>query len=155
MAVLVDTSTLLAFAFARDTNHGAASRILRSLSKETRVVAAPVVTELFYMTMVRINYVRAVRVFVSTRAAFEIQALAEADMIRMQQIMERYQDAAFDFTDVAIMAQAERLNITRICTFDRRDFSIFRPPGIYTGGSVVSGWSTRKGNSDCVLAIDP
>jgi hypothetical protein len=25
------------------------------------------------------------------------------------------------------MAQAERLNIARIATFDRRDFSVFRP----------------------------
>ncbi len=45
----------------------------------------------------------------------------------MQQIMEQYQDAAFDFTDAAIMALTERLNIKRGCTFDRRDFSVFRP----------------------------
>jgi predicted nucleic acid-binding protein len=45
----------------------------------------------------------------------------------MQQIMEQYQDAVFDFTDVAIMALAERLSITRVCTFDHRDFSIFHP----------------------------
>lgn len=79
------------------------------------------------MTMVRINYARAVQVFGYARIAFEIEALTVADMLRMQHIMEQYQDAAFDFTDAAIMAQSERLNITRVCTFDRRDFSIFRP----------------------------
>lgn len=127
MAVLVDTSMLLAFAFARDANHATASRTLRALHQERRIVAAPVLTELFHMTTVRINYARAVQVFARARAAFEIRALTEPDMARMQQIMEQYQDAAFDFTDAAIMALAERLNITRVCTFDRRDFSIFRP----------------------------
>ncbi len=41
--------------------------------------------------------------------------------------MNQYADAEFNFTDTAIMAQAERLNINRIATFDRRDFSVFRP----------------------------
>jgi predicted nucleic acid-binding protein len=127
MVALIDTNMLLAFAFARDANHELASRTLHSLSQETRIVPTPVLTELFYMTMVRINYVRAIQVFASTRAGFQIQSLTNADLIRMQQIMEQYQDAAFDFTDTAIMALAERLNITRVCTFDRRDFSIFRP----------------------------
>ncbi len=127
MAVLVDTSLLLALAFARDANHTAASRALPALRQENCVVAAPVLTELFYMTMVRISYPRAIQVFARTRAAFEIQALTEPDMFRMQQIMEQYQDAAFDFTDAAIMALSERLHITRVYTFDHRDFSIFRP----------------------------
>jgi hypothetical protein len=42
-------------------------------------------------------------------------------------IMQRYRTSEFDFADVAIMAVAERLNITRICTFDRRDFGVYRP----------------------------
>ncbi len=127
MAVLVDTSMLLASVFARDTNHATASHTLRTLHQEKRVVVAPVLTELFYMTTVRIDYTRAVQVFARTRATFEIQAFTEPDMARMQQIMEQYQDATFDFTDAAIMALAERLNITRVCTFDHRDFSIFHP----------------------------
>jgi predicted nucleic acid-binding protein len=31
----------------------------------------------------------------------------------------------FGFVDCCILAIAERLNITRICTFDRRDFQTF------------------------------
>jgi uncharacterized protein len=32
-----------------------------------------------------------------------------------------------DFTDAAIVAIAERSNITRILTLDRRDFTLIRP----------------------------
>ena len=49
------------------------------------------------------------------------------DVKRAIDVMESYADARFDFVDCCIMALTERLNITRICTFDRRDFSIFRP----------------------------
>jgi uncharacterized protein len=58
---------------------------------------------------------------------FIIEALTDKDMIRMRQIMNKYKDNQFDFVDTAIMALAERLNITQIMTFDRRDFGAFRP----------------------------
>jgi predicted nucleic acid-binding protein len=74
-----------------------------------------------------VNYFHAVRVFVYTSESFRIEALTPADMRRMQQIMIQYASAEFDFADAAIMALAERLNITRVATFDRRDFSQFRP----------------------------
>ncbi len=49
------------------------------------------------------------------------------DLRRVREIAIAYADAEFDIVDCCIMAIAERLNITRIATFDRRDFSVFRP----------------------------
>ena len=51
----------------------------------------------------------------------------EEDLSRVYDIGRLYADAQLDLVDCCIMAIAERLNITRIATFDRRDFSIFRP----------------------------
>lgn len=100
---------------------------MRELRGE-RVIVVPVLVEAFYMTVVRVNYAAAIALFDRiSSAGFTIIDLTAEDYIRMTEIMRTYQDAAFDFTDVAQMAVAERLNITRIFTFDRRDFSVFRP----------------------------
>lgn len=56
-----------------------------------------------------------------------IQPLIAEDMTRMTEIMRQYTDAELDYTDTAIMALSERLNIRQVCTFDHRDFRIFRP----------------------------
>ena len=88
---------------------------------------SPVLQELFYMLTSRIAYNRAVQNFGQTQATFPIEDLIEADLRRMSQIMVQYASSKFDFVDVSIMALAERLNIQKICTFDRRDFSIFNP----------------------------
>jgi len=61
------------------------------------------------------------------KSGFVITNLIDTDFNQIFQIMRQYSSATFDFTDVAIMTLAERLNITQIYTFDRRDFSIFRP----------------------------
>jgi len=76
----------------------------------------------------RIDYQTAVRVFSTLQTvAFQIEPLTAVDMVRMSEIMVQYADNQFDYVDVALMALSERLNILDVFTFDRRDFSVFRP----------------------------
>jgi uncharacterized protein len=91
------------------------------------VIPQPVLTELFYLATQRLNYAGAVRLFDHVRVAFQTLPLTIADMERMSQIMKQYQDARFDLVDTALMALAERLNITTIYTFDGRDFGMYCP----------------------------
>lgn len=127
MTALIDTNVLLAYSFVREQKHDRAVQALQSLGREQGLVAAPVVSEVFLMTALRVNYRAAIDAFTNIRKAFTILDLNVADMERMQAIMIQYASAEFDYTDVAIMALTERLGITQVYTFDRRDFSIFRP----------------------------
>ena len=80
------------------------------------------------MVSARISYERAVELFALMQtAAFQIVDLSGTDRQRMHDIMRQYQDAELDIADVAQLVLAERLGITRIYMFDRRDLSIFRP----------------------------
>jgi len=98
---------------------------------EKRVLAAPMLSELFYMVTTRLDYQRAVRLFETLQSvAFQIEPLTASDMARMAEIMNQYADNRFDYVDTALMALSERLNITEVYTFDRRDFSAFRPAHI-------------------------
>ena len=127
MSILIDTNFLLAMTFPKDSNYWKAHEAMRDL-KEKRVIVAPVLPEVFFMIASRMNYSAAVRFFKMLQsAAFQIEPLTTEDMIRMSEIMAVYEDNAFDFVDVSIMALSERLNITDVYTFDRRDFTVFRP----------------------------
>jgi uncharacterized protein len=127
MAVLIDTNVLLALVFPKDIHHQEARSDVRDI-KDVRIVPAPVLPELFQMDASKMSYVRAIQAFNLLRTgAFEIEELTDTDMARMQEIMMEYADNEFDFADVAIMALAERLQITDVYTFDQRDFNAFRP----------------------------
>lgn len=69
------------------------------------------------------------RRFVSsvTTNAIQIEPTTSEDLVRIYQLLTRYADSQLDFADAAIVSIAERLNVNRIFTFDRRDFSIIRP----------------------------
>lgn len=60
-------------------------------------------------------------------AGIPFEPILRDDLPRIRDIMHTYADAKLDITDCCIMALAERLKITRVATFDRRDFAIFRP----------------------------
>lgn len=127
MATLVDTSFLLAYFLARDSRHAVAREAMKRVGSDVLYVPADVLHELFYMVATRLSYARAIEFHKVVRVSFENVALTTADYERMQAIMIQYASAEFDYTDVAIMALTERLGITQVYTFDRRDFSIFRP----------------------------
>lgn len=127
MAILIDTSYLFAHIFAKDANHLRAKTSAALLVREVRVVPAPVLVELFYLAKERLDYDKAIRILTSVHASYQIEPLSEASMKRMEEIMVQYRTARFDYVDTAIMALAEHLDITKLATFDRRDYPIFRP----------------------------
>src|SRR5262245_33463174 len=94
-----------------------------------RLVPDVVLTEVAFL-LDRAGGQRAVRTFLKSFLASgaELQPVLMDDLKRVDEIMGRYPDAHFDFVDCCIMALAERLNITTICTFDRRDFPSFAQP---------------------------
>jgi hypothetical protein len=129
MSLIFDTSFLLAAFYRSDAKHAEGFKVFDNLIQEPELcIAAPVVYELFYMLTIRVSYQRALEAldFIQT-SDFRIEPLVGADYARVSQIGNQYVDARLDFTDMAILAIAERLNIHRIYTFDRRDFNLFKP----------------------------
>lgn len=59
--------------------------------------------------------------------AYVLVPLAQADLSRMAELAVKYSDLRLDPTDASVMAIAERLDVHRVATLDRRDFSVVRP----------------------------
>jgi len=53
--------------------------------------------------------------------------LDEGDAPRMRELMQKYRDLPMDLADAALVRVAEREDLTRIFTLDRRRFSVYRP----------------------------
>ncbi len=128
--VLVDTSFLVALYNRHDMQHQRASDLLRSPeSRSFRYIIPEVaLTEVTYLLRREVGITieaQFIQWLVETGAV--VQCLTLADLNRAARIMLSYAEARFDFVDCCLIALCERLTITRLCTFDRRDFGIFRP----------------------------
>lgn len=127
MTAILDTSFLFALTDQDDRNHQRVLAVAQSVN-EPLVLPVVVLPEVCYLIASRLGH-RAMRRFVSsvTPETIQVKSVTTEDLVRVHQILERYADNQLDFTDAAIVAIAERLDITRVYTLDRRDFSIIRP----------------------------
>ena len=88
----------------------------------------PAITEVAYLIARDIGN-DATADFISSLADTELilEAPLAEDYLRSAEILRQYADANLDFVDALIAATAERLNIKRLLTLDRRDFQLIRP----------------------------
>ena len=127
--ILIDSNYLVALADPQDGNRPKALEFAATITDQDQLMVPDVaLTEVTFLINRYVSF-RAVLTFLDTIAdsSMQIEPITKADIKRGREIMAKYADTRLDFVDVCLMALAERLNITRICTFDRRDFSIFRP----------------------------
>ena len=127
MTLIVDSSFLVALYNAEDAFHRQVMRFVDQNSEEW-IVSDVVLPETCYLFRRDFGYYGVQRFLENfARLDAQLESLVKGDLDRVRDIAYIYADAQFDVVDCCIMAIAERLDITRIATFDRRDFSIFQP----------------------------
>lgn len=96
--------------------------------REPIVLPVPAITEVAYLLARDISN-EAAADFIDSLAATELtlETPNQLDYSRTAELLKQYADARLDFIDALIAAMAERLNITRLLTLDRRDFRLIRP----------------------------
>lgn len=127
MAVLVDTSVLYALARREDPSHARCEEAIAA-EQEAVIVPAQILCEIAYLTNVRIGAV-AERTFLRSLldSDWAIEPMSRTDFSRALELLEQYASADIGFVDAATVAIAERLDVKRIYTLDRRDFALVRP----------------------------
>jgi predicted nucleic acid-binding protein len=123
--VIVDAGPLVALLDQRDVHHAACVAALRAL-RESLVTTWPAFTDAMYLLGSSWRGQTALWSRVET-GALTLAPLDEGDAPRMRELMEKYRDLPMDLADASLVRIAEREDLTRIFTLDRRHFSVYRP----------------------------
>ncbi len=126
MTVLLDTGFLLAVLDADDDLHDVCVAALQEEAEP--LLPDMVLPELAFMVLRELGYPVLVR-FLRSLSGGELAVVraTEQDLTRTAAVLEKYADSRVDFVDCVIVAVAERLNVRRVLTVDRRHFGLFRP----------------------------
>lgn len=125
--VLVDANFLVAIGYPRDRNHTKAKTFAAATADRLLIPDVVLVEAMYNLqrlggTPAAVEYARQL-----LTQSTPFLSLTTSDYTRAVEILNTYRDVPLDFVDCCLTALAERLDITRICTFDRRDFMIIRP----------------------------
>lgn len=127
MTIITDSSFIYALYNRKDSKHNQAINFALKLT-ERYIVPDVVLPEVSFLFVRDLGYVSLMRFLDNfEKASPQLEPVQSTDLKRIREITVEYSSAQFDLVDCCIMAMAERNQITKIATFDRRDFSIFRP----------------------------
>lgn len=128
MAFLLDSGFVYAQLNGKDEWHSLVNEAIKVAERETIILPVPAVTEIAYLLLHDLGVVAASQ-FIErlSNTSLILESPTSGDYARSSEIRRKYNDANIDFVDVCLVAMAERLNITKILTIDRRHFSSFRP----------------------------
>jgi predicted nucleic acid-binding protein len=124
---LIDSGFLYALIDERDLYSSQAKEIVEALHEEL-VLPIPAITETGYFVSKYLGP-EALAEFIQSipNMGLILETPTAEDYFRSAEILRKFNDANLDFVDACIVAIAERLNITKILTIDRRHFGMFRP----------------------------
>lgn len=127
VAVIVDTSFIMALLNPGDAWHGACLRAASDL-KTSLIVPITVLPEVAYLTESRLGHAVMRRAMAELlRPEWTLEAPNLSDLQRANELLEQYGDAKLDFVDATLIAIAERLRIRSVLTLDQRHFRLIRP----------------------------
>lgn len=127
MALVLDTSVLLAALDASDPDHSRCAELIAG-SNENLVVPALVLSELDYWCHERLTAAVWQSFLEDVLAgAYSVQSPTEADLNRCLELQRDYADLAVGVVDASILALVERFGETKVATLDHRHFATMRP----------------------------
>lgn len=126
MIAVADTGFILAVAIATDRRHNECVALYR----QHRRIYLPqsVLAEIGYLLTREGGNLTCARFLENLpQSKYRLVALTDTDIQMTARYLKQYADARLDFVDVTVAVVAERLEVRRILTLDRRDFSILQP----------------------------
>lgn len=127
MALVLDTSALLAALDAADPDHEPCARLIAD-SHEDLTVPALVLGELDYWCHERLT----ADVWLAfledvLGGAYEVASPTHGDLERCHELQRTYADLKVGVADASVLAAVERLEEPKLATLDHRHFSVMRP----------------------------
>ena len=125
--VIVDTGIVYALADSKDSWHLRAVDFVTAYQGRL-IVPSPTIPEACYLLNTYLGSFAETE-FVKSLVNREIvvEHFNSSDLSRCVEVLKKYEDSNIGFVDAAIIAVAERLNICKILTTDRRHFSLIKP----------------------------
>jgi len=132
LAILLDTSAILAAADQADLNHGAAIAWF-GRADEPLLLGALSLAELDVLLQRELGVEATLALIRSiTSGGVRLVAPTDADLDRAAEHLAAAAEHRPRLADAVLVATAERLGIRRIATFDRRPIAVFRPAHVRT-----------------------
>jgi predicted nucleic acid-binding protein len=122
--ILTDTGPLIALFDPRDSAHARCVAVLESI-EEPLLTTVPVLTEAFHLLGPASVGSRRLMDFI-VDGGLSVWFMDDLSLARAFEVMAEYSDTPMDLADASLVTAAERENLRKVFTVDRKGFSAYR-----------------------------
>lgn len=128
ITTVLDTGPLVAFFNVKDKHHAQCAAFFSQL-RGRKLLPATVLAEVSWQ-LEHWPHIEAVFIEHVAKGFFELVNLTPDDLLRVSELITRYADFPLGAVDASVVAVAERYEVDRIATLDRRHFTVVKPKHI-------------------------
>jgi len=129
MQIILDTSAVIGLVDKKYKKHEYLKRILTE-KENVYILPSTTIGEICYMLNSRFgNKIELILLEEIVKTSFQLELLKDLDIIRIIEILKKYDNLNIGYVDASIVAIAERLKINKILTLDRKHFEVITPRG--------------------------
>lgn len=127
--IFTDSGAIYAIFDKRDINHARASAFFEDNAKsQSFIITTPILTECWFLIESRLGRYFSQKFLDSVYSnIFLLKEISYIDLGSALDIDRKYNTAGFGLVDSLSFAFIERNNISKVFTFDRKHFTIYRP----------------------------
>jgi len=129
MQVILDTSIIYSLMDKDDSNH----LIIKSFFQENNdflyILPSTTIIEICYLVRTRLSPHLEIKFLEEINQNFNLAPIKDEDILRIIEILKKYNTLDIGYVDASIVAIAERLKLNKILTLDRKHFGALVPKG--------------------------
>ncbi len=129
MQIILDTSAVIGLMDKKYKKHEDLKKIF--VEKDNlHILPSTTIGEICYMLNSRFgSKIELIFLQEIIKTSFQLEILKDEDIIRIIEILKKYETLNIGYVDASIVAIAERLKINKILTLDRKHFELIAPKG--------------------------
>jgi len=129
LQVILDTSALYSLINRKDINHKKIKDFFLNNGEIDYILPSTLLTEICYLIRTKLSPHLEVKFLEEINKSFYLEILKNEDILRIIEILKKYDTLNIGYVDASIVAIAERLKINKILTLDRKHFKVVVPRG--------------------------
>jgi len=129
MQVILDTNIIFSMMDKDDREHLKIKSFFQENNDFLYILPSTTIIEICYLIRTKLSPHFEIKFLEEINQNFNLEPIRDEDILRIIEILKKYDTLNIGYVDASIVAIAERLKINKILTLDRKHFEVITPRG--------------------------
>ena len=129
MQVILDSNIIYSLMDKDDSSHLKIKSFFQENNDFLYIMPSTIIIEICYLIRTRLSPHLEIKFLEEINQDFNLEPIKDTDILRIVEVLKKYDTLDIGYADASIVAIAERLKLNKILTLDKKHFRSLTPRG--------------------------